>query len=143
MVRPYAPCGGRPPPSGVTCLRPTAPDQYAPSYRVARREVARLADAVEAGETAQVYGPPGIGKTTLLLHATARGALDTAGLEGVLFLQLRGLPVEEVAQEILTGAYDLGFSGCPGRPNAARCCPGYAHWWCSTTWTARRTTSPA
>lgn len=73
------------------------------------RELARLADAVDAAEPVQVYGPSGIGKTTLLLHATGRGTLGTAtaAVEGTVLLSARGLPVEEVLQEIFLATYQV------------------------------------
>ncbi|MFE9627602.1 hypothetical protein [Streptomyces sp. NPDC006527] len=73
------------------------------------RELARLADAVSAAEPVQVYGPSGIGKTTLLLHATGRGTLGavTAAEEGIVLLSVRGLPVEEVLQEVFLATYQV------------------------------------
>ncbi|MFB7244390.1 hypothetical protein CW362_19915 [Streptomyces populi] len=73
------------------------------------RELTRLADAVDAGEPVQVYGPSGIGKTTLLLHATGRGTLGatTAVPEGTVLLSARGLPTEEVLQEVFLATYQV------------------------------------
>jgi hypothetical protein len=82
------------------------------------RELARLADAVATGETVQVYGEPGIGKTTLLLHAAGRGTLgaDTAPrCEGAVLLSARGLPVEELLQELFLATYEVERMALPAR----------------------------
>ncbi|WP_424857982.1 hypothetical protein [Streptomyces sp. SAI-170] len=86
------------------------------------RELARLADAVEAGEPVQVYGPSGIGKTTLLLHATGRGTLGTAAatVDGTVLLSARGLPPEEVLQEVFLATYQVSGLHLPAQSERRR-----------------------
>ncbi|MER5467695.1 ATP-binding protein [Streptomyces sp. NPDC002685] len=81
------------------------------------RELARLADAVDAAEPVQVYGPSGVGKTTLLLHATGRGTLGTAAVapEGTVLLSARGLPTEEVLQEVFLATYQVAGLHLPAQ----------------------------
>ncbi|GAB2572259.1 hypothetical protein GCM10027168_01250 [Streptomyces capparidis] len=72
------------------------------------RELARLAEAVAAGETVQVHGGRGTGKTTLLLHAADRGVLCAGalpGCEGALLLSARGLTVAELLQEVVLATH--------------------------------------
>jgi hypothetical protein len=86
------------------------------------RELARRADAVETGEPVQVYGPSGIGKTTLLLHATGRGTLGTAQAtaEGTVLLSARGLPPEEVLQEVFLATYQVAGLYLPAQSDRRR-----------------------
>ncbi|MEU3461205.1 hypothetical protein ABZ721_14810 [Streptomyces sp. NPDC006733] len=84
------------------------------------RELARLADAVEEGGPVQVYGPCGIGKSTLLLHATSRGTLGATGTEGTVLLSARGLPAQEVLQEILLATYQVTAVHVPAQAERRR-----------------------
>ncbi|MBV2364494.1 ATP-binding protein [Streptomonospora nanhaiensis] len=66
-------------------------------------EIAALAELVTVGGTVQVYGPPGIGKSTLLRHAAT--ALEP-GPDGVVFVSAAHRHVADVAQEIFEACYD-------------------------------------
>lgn len=70
-----------------------------------------IAAAVVAQSTLQVFGPPGIGKSTLLRQA-AYDVADEA--DGVIFLTAGGRSHLDVPQEIFEGAYDTsGFRPGP------------------------------
>ncbi|MFE0762272.1 AAA family ATPase [Streptomyces smyrnaeus] len=75
--------------------------QSAPLGREA--ELAALADAVATGGPVLLWGPPGIGKSTLLRHA-ARSL--PPGPDGVLFLAAAHREAGDLAQEIFEACYD-------------------------------------
>ncbi|OAR25357.1 hypothetical protein A8W25_06940 [Streptomyces sp. ERV7] len=87
------------------------------------RELVRLADAVARREIVQVYGESGSGKTTLLLHAAGRGTLgaDTVPrCEGAVLLSARGLPMEELLQEIFLATYEAERMRLPAQGERRR-----------------------
>lgn len=67
------------------------------------RELAELSSAVDLGGPIQVFGSPGIGKSTLLRHAARRLG---SGPDGVVFLNARDRDVSEIAQEIFRACYE-------------------------------------
>ncbi|MET9857980.1 AAA family ATPase [Streptomyces smyrnaeus] len=75
--------------------------QPAPLGREA--ELAALADAVTTGGPVLLWGPPGVGKSTLLRHA-ARSL--PPGPDGVLFLAAAHREAGDLAQEIFEACYD-------------------------------------
>lgn len=66
-------------------------------------ETRALAAAVRAGGPVQVWGPPGIGKTTLLRHAARR---LPPGPDGVVFLGGAHRGVEDLAQDVFEACYE-------------------------------------
>ncbi|MFF8815417.1 AAA family ATPase [Streptomyces pactum] len=75
--------------------------QHTPLGREA--ELAALADAVRAGGPVQVWGPPGVGKSTLLRHAAR--TLEP-GPDGVLFLVAHHREPGDLAQEVFEACYE-------------------------------------
>jgi energy-coupling factor transporter ATP-binding protein EcfA2 len=74
------------------------------SEPVGREEVTReLAAAIRAGGPAQLWGPPGIGKTTLLRHAAR---LLPPGPNGVVFLGGAHRDVGDLAQDVFEACYE-------------------------------------
>ncbi|MEU2604101.1 AAA family ATPase [Streptomyces albus] len=67
------------------------------------RELAALADALAAGGPVQLWGPAGVGKSTLLRHA-ARTL--PPGPDGVLYLSAAHRETGDLAQEIFEACYD-------------------------------------
>ncbi|TGB05783.1 ATP-binding protein, partial [Streptomyces palmae] len=65
-------------------------------------EFTALADAVRAGGLVQLFGPPGVGKSTLLRYAAR--AIDP-GPDGVLFLTATHREVGDLAQELFEACY--------------------------------------
>ncbi|WP_369205799.1 AAA family ATPase [Streptomyces sp. PU-14G] len=66
-------------------------------------ELAALADAVGSGGPVLLWGPPGVGKSTLLRHA-ARTL--SPGPDGVLFLSAAHREPRDLAQDIFEACYD-------------------------------------
>ncbi|MES9535790.1 hypothetical protein [Actinomadura sp. NPDC000600] len=66
-------------------------------------EVAALCRAVGDGGLIQVYGPPGIGTSTLIRHV----ASETEGA-GVVYLDARYRETDDLAQEIFEACYETG-----------------------------------
>ncbi|QKW10095.1 ATP-binding protein [Streptomyces sp. NA04227] len=66
-------------------------------------ELAALAAAVRAGGPVQLWGPPGVGKSTVLRYAAQR--LDP-GPDGVLFLSAAHREVEDLTQEVFEACYE-------------------------------------
>ncbi|MET7303182.1 AAA family ATPase [Embleya sp. NPDC005575] len=66
-------------------------------------DVARLAQAVRAGGLVQLWGPPGVGKSTLLRHAAR---ILEPGPDGVVFLTAAYREVGDLAQEVFEACYD-------------------------------------
>lgn len=75
--------------------------QHAPLGREA--EMAALADAVRAGGPVQLWGPPGVGKSTLLRHAAR--SLEP-GPDGVLFLAANHREAGDLAQDVFEACYE-------------------------------------
>ncbi|MGW4370480.1 hypothetical protein ACWEKT_33040 [Nocardia takedensis] len=74
-------------------------------------ETALLLRSVAGSEPVQVYGVEGIGKSTLIRHAT----LELNGHDGVVFLDGYGKEPEDLLQSLFEACYD-----CPGhRPSEA------------------------
>jgi hypothetical protein len=72
------------------------------------RELERLADALDAGDTAVVSGAPGLGKTALLHHlGLTRGENHP---DGAVLLSGRGRTVEDLLFEVFRAFYEV-----PGR----------------------------
>ena len=89
--------------------RPVRRDRIALLPRSPGRPVGReaetraLEDAVRAGGLVQLWGPPGVGKSTLLRHA-ARSL--GPGPDGVVFLSAAHREVGDLAQEVFEACYD-------------------------------------
>ncbi|MFB7763818.1 AAA family ATPase [Streptomyces xiamenensis] len=89
--------------------KPVRRESVALLPRRQRDPVGREADLEELGATlrrhglVQLWGPPGVGKSTLLRHAARR--LD-AGPDGVLFLNGAHRESEDLAQEIFEACYE-------------------------------------
>ncbi|MFF2810453.1 ATP-binding protein [Streptomyces sp. NPDC058000] len=66
-------------------------------------DVAALAGAVRTGGPVQLFGPPGVGKSTLLRHAARHLA---PGPDGVLFLTAAHREVGDLAQELFEACYE-------------------------------------
>ncbi|MEV1011801.1 ATP-binding protein [Streptomyces sp. NPDC049881] len=66
-------------------------------------ETRTLAAAVRAGGPAQLWGPPGIGKTTLLRHAAL---VLPPGPDGVVFLGGAHRDIGDLAQELFEACYE-------------------------------------
>src|SRR5262249_47639625 len=66
-------------------------------------EVGAIAAAVVAQSTIQVYGEPGVGKSTLLRHAAHALADET---QGIAYLTASGRDGDDVLQEIFEACYD-------------------------------------
>ncbi|WP_059008148.1 ATP-binding protein [Streptomyces specialis] len=74
------------------------------SEPVGREDVTKaLAAAVRAGGPAQLWGPPGIGKTTLLRHVAR---LLPPGPDGVVFVSGAHRDVVDLAQEVFEACYE-------------------------------------
>ncbi|MFF1344210.1 ATP-binding protein [Streptomyces sp. NPDC058290] len=74
------------------------------SEPVGREEAMQaLAAAVRAGGPVQLWGPPGVGKTTLLRHAAR---LLPSGPDGVVFLGGAHRDVEDLAQDVFEACYE-------------------------------------
>ncbi|BBB02034.1 hypothetical protein RVR_9731 [Actinacidiphila reveromycinica] len=79
-----------------------------------------LAAAVRGGGPVQVWGSPGVGKTTLLRHA-ARSL--PPGADGTVFLSGARRDVEDLAQDIFEACYEApGYA--PGRAELTRLMAG-------------------
>ncbi|MFI1539291.1 ATP-binding protein [Streptomyces anandii] len=66
-------------------------------------ELATVDQWLGDGHVVQVYGPPGIGKSSLLRrYAAGQSALD----RDIVFLPAAGLPVEDVIQELFHACFD-------------------------------------
>ncbi|RJO70832.1 ATP-binding protein [Nocardia panacis] len=65
--------------------------------------LATLAEATRFGYPVQLYGPPGIGKSTVLRYAAL--TLEP-GPDGVVFLNAGGRDIGDLAQEIFEACYD-------------------------------------
>ncbi|WP_194896448.1 AAA family ATPase [Catenulispora pinisilvae] len=89
----------RPVPRGVISLLPR--ESHALLGR--DRELADLDRTVSTGGSVQLFGPSGIGKSTLLRHAARRLG---PGMDGVVHLSARDRDVSEIAQEIFRACYD-------------------------------------
>jgi len=82
-------------------------------------ELAAVAAAAAEGTTLQVYGPSGIGKSTLLRQA----AHDIAPGAGVVFVSAASSHVADLPQEIFEACYDApGFR--PGQAELRRLMAG-------------------
>ncbi|WP_445394724.1 ATP-binding protein [Streptomyces sp. LE64] len=66
-------------------------------------ELSALEAAVRAGGLVQLWGPPGVGKSSLLRHAAR--CLEP-GRDGVLFLSAAHREVEDLAQEVFEACYE-------------------------------------
>ncbi|MGY1435804.1 ATP-binding protein [Streptomyces reniochalinae] len=77
--------------------------QHTPLGRNA--ELAALADAVGSGGPVLLWGPPGVGKSTLLRHA-ARTL--SPGPDGVLLLSAAHREPRDLAQDLFEACYDTG-----------------------------------
>ncbi|MDJ0379334.1 ATP-binding protein [Streptomyces sp. G-G2] len=83
-------------------------------------ESAALADAVRAGGLVQLWGPPGVGKSTLLRHAARQ--LEP-GPAGVVFLTAAYREVADLAQELFEACYEApGYA--PSRAELRRLMAG-------------------
>lgn len=79
-----------------------------------------LAAAVSAGGPVQVWGPPGVGKTTLLRHAAR---LLPPGPDGTVFLGGAGRDAADLAQDVFEACYEApGYA--PGRAELTRLMAG-------------------
>ena len=67
------------------------------------RELDRVVDAVETGSVAQVYGPAGIGKSTLIRSAAWRLSGQGAG---TVFLSAADQSGDDLAQSVFEACYD-------------------------------------
>ncbi|WP_052851486.1 ATP-binding protein [Streptomyces avicenniae] len=89
--------------------RPVRRERVALTPRRQREPIGRetdleeLADALRGHGLVQVWGPPGVGKSTLLRHAAHTFA---PGPDGVLFLDGAHREAEDLAQEIFEACYD-------------------------------------
>lgn len=96
----------RPTRRGTVALLPRR--QRAPFGREA--ELAAIAAAVAAGETVQLWGEPGVGKSALLRHAAR--ALPP-GEDGVIFLDAARREPEDLAQDMFEACYETsGYAPC-------------------------------
>ncbi|WP_405873893.1 ATP-binding protein [Streptomyces sp. NBC_00005] len=88
---------------------------------VGREEAAQaLAAAVRAGGPVQLWGPPGVGKTTLLRHAAR---LLPPGPDGTVFLGGANRDVEDLAQDVFEACYEApGYA--PNRTELQRLMTG-------------------
>ncbi|MFE2373965.1 ATP-binding protein [Streptomyces sp. NPDC059398] len=88
---------------------------------VGREEAARaLAAAVLAGGPVQLWGPPGVGKTTLLRHAAR---LLPPGPDGTVFLGGADRDIEDLAQDVFEACYEApGYA--PNRAELRRLMAG-------------------
>lgn len=88
---------------------------------VGREEAAQaLAAAVRAGGPVQLWGPPGVGKTTLLRHAAR---LLPPGPDGTVFLGGANRDVEDLTQDVFEACYEApGYA--PNRTELQRLMTG-------------------
>ncbi|NXY97533.1 ATP-binding protein [Streptomyces sp. BR123] len=83
-------------------------------------ELATLAEALRGGEPVELWGPPGIGKSTLLRHAAL--TLEP-GPDGVVFLSATHREAGDLAQEIFEACYEAaGYA--PSGPELRRLMAG-------------------
>ena len=68
-------------------------------------DLAAIAAALHSGESVQLWGPPGTGKSALLRHAAR--TLDTGG-DGVVFLDAARREPEDLAQDIFEACHSTG-----------------------------------
>ncbi|WP_328330049.1 ATP-binding protein [Streptomyces sp. NBC_00455] len=88
---------------------------------VGREEAAEaLAAAVRSGGPVQLWGPPGVGKTTLLRHAAR---LLPPGPDGTVFLGGADRDIEDLAQDVFEACYEApGYA--PNRAEMRRLMAG-------------------
>ncbi|HKS46400.1 MAG TPA: hypothetical protein VJT49_15065 [Amycolatopsis sp.] len=67
-------------------------------------EVVRIIAALDEGRPVQVVGPPGVGKTAVLLEVAAR---RVAGGRDVVYLPAAGIPGQDLLQELFEACYDV------------------------------------
>ncbi|MGW0661453.1 ATP-binding protein [Streptodolium elevatio] len=92
--------------------------QAAPLGRSA--ELALLADAVRSGGPVQIWGPPGIGKSSILRHAAGT---FSPGADGTVFLSAAHRDPADLAQEIFEACYEApGYA--PSIPELRRLMAG-------------------
>lgn len=87
--------------------RPAGPalPRHAPALLGRERELARLHGWLADGHPVFVYGPPGVGKSSLLRRvATDRAAASDGG--EVVHLPAAGLPVEDIVQDLFHACFE-------------------------------------
>ncbi|MGV9645930.1 AAA family ATPase [Streptomyces sp. NPDC003514] len=68
-------------------------------------DLAAIAAALRGGDSVQLWGPPGVGKSALLRHAAR--TLDAGG-DGVVFLDAARREPEDLAQDIFEACHNTG-----------------------------------
>lgn len=75
-------------------------------------ELEAVLSALRAGQTVEVHGPPGVGKTTLVKHATSRPEVPAGG---VVYRRARRQTLDDVLQALFEAFYEFD-AGMPVKP---------------------------